>query len=190
MITHAFAHLHCHPATPCSETRALQVRVLRTSRELEFTFLLLGNTSGIRLEPSQTPKALAELWRNTCFEAFVTIDGQQAYHELNFAPSGEWRVYAFRAYRVPAPLEPSIRSPCIVTRATAERFELNARLCLADLSRFHSHSVLCLGLSAVVETKDGSRSFWALRHSTGRPDFHQAAAFALRLKALRRDPGT
>jgi hypothetical protein len=115
------------------------------------------------------------------------IEGEQAYYEFNFAPSGQWRVYAFRAYRFPAPLEVSIHSPSIVTSTTTERLELIARLRLADLSPFHSSSPLCLGLAAVVETQDGSLSFWALRHSSGRPDFHQAETFALRVTAPRRE---
>jgi hypothetical protein len=115
------------------------------------------------------------------------IEGEQAYYEFNFAPSGQWRVYAFRAYRVPAPLEVSIHSPSIVTSTTSERLELSARLRLADLSPFHSGSPLCLGLAAVVETQDGSLSFWALRHSSARPDFHQAETFAVRVTAPRRE---
>jgi hypothetical protein len=133
---------------------------------------------------------MTDLWRNTCFEAFVRIEGEEAYHEFNFAPSGQWRAYAFHAYRVPAPLKAPIAWPSIVTKTTTERFELNARLSLADLSRCHCDSVLYLGLSAVVQTRDGSLSFWALRHSSSRPDFHQGQAFALRLEAPGRQPGT
>lgn len=183
MIIRAAADLRCHPATPCGDIRSLQVTVLRESAELELAFLLEGNLSAIRLLSCQAAGALTELWRSTCFEAFVSMEGDHGYHEFNFAPSGEWRVYAFRAYRVPARLERSIRSPSIATRFAAERFELNARLSLAELSPFYRNSVLRLGLSAVAESQDGSRSFWALRHCTARPDFHHAESFALRLDA-------
>ena len=36
---------------------------------------------------------------------------------------------------------------------------------------------------AVVEESDGTRSYWALKHPPGRPDFHHAAAYALDLAA-------
>jgi hypothetical protein len=34
-----------------------------------------------------------------------------------------------------------------------------------------------LGLSVIVEDIDGNRSFWALAHPPGAPDFHHAACF-------------
>jgi hypothetical protein len=42
---------------------------------------------------------------------------------------------------------------------------------------------LRLGLSAVIESCNGSLSYWALRHPAGKPDFHHADAFALGLEA-------
>ena len=41
---------------------------------------------------------------------------------------------------------------------------------------------LRLALSAVVEADDGTLSYWALRHPPGRPDFHHADGFVLRLE--------
>ena len=39
-----------------------------------------------------------------------------------------------------------------------------------------------LGLSAVLEEKDGTKSYWALAHPEGdRPDFHDPVCFAARL---------
>ena len=39
-----------------------------------------------------------------------------------------------------------------------------------------------LGLSAVLEEKDGTKSYWALAHPSGdKPDFHHPACFAARL---------
>jgi len=40
-----------------------------------------------------------------------------------------------------------------------------------------------LGLSAVIEEADGTKSFWALAHPPGRPDFHHPDCFALTLGA-------
>ena len=50
---------------------------------------------------------------------------------------------------------------------------------------------LRLGLSAVLESPDGSLHYWALRHGhPGAPDFHDPESFTLRLGSDRRDaPG-
>ena len=41
-----------------------------------------------------------------------------------------------------------------------------------------------MGLCAVIEEKDGTKSYWALAHPPGdKPDFHDPACFALELPA-------
>ena len=39
------------------------------------------------------------------------------------------------------------------------------------------------GASAVIEETDGTKSYWALNHTTGKPDFHDPACFTARLPA-------
>ncbi len=38
-----------------------------------------------------------------------------------------------------------------------------------------------LGLSAVLEEKDGTKSYWALAHPDGKPDFHEPGCFTAKL---------
>ena len=38
-----------------------------------------------------------------------------------------------------------------------------------------------IGLSAVIEEIDGTKSYWALAHGKGPPDFHNSACFDYRL---------
>ena len=177
----AQADFSCHNATPCDDVRAIRAFVRRKTVELEIAFRLDGNISRIRLTGQGGPHGLGELWRHTCFEAFIRIDGHAAYHEFNFAPSREWRVYAFRAYRDAGPLANEWRSTTVAVNVTAERLELDTRILLTDLSSIHAHSPLRLGLAAVIESHDGSLSYWAHHHPAGKPDFHHADAFALRL---------
>ena len=43
-------------------------------------------------------------------------------------------------------------------------------------------AVWALGLSAILEEKDGTKSYWALAHPPGdKPDFHAADCFAASL---------
>ncbi|MBV8358813.1 MAG: DOMON-like domain-containing protein [Deltaproteobacteria bacterium] len=182
MSIEALADLCCHNAPNYNDIRAIRVIVRRTIDRLELGFRLDGNTSRICLKLRSQGQGPVELWRHTCFEAFVAIDGQAAYHEFNFAPSHEWRVYAFHAYRDPAPPANVLRSPIVAINTTAGWLELDARIDLTDLSAVHPHSPLRLGLSAVIELSDGSLSYWALCHPAGKPDFHHADAFALRVE--------
>ena len=41
-----------------------------------------------------------------------------------------------------------------------------------------------LGLSAVIEEQDGTKSYWALAHPDGPPDFHDPACFAASLSPI------
>jgi len=182
MNIEVLADLRCYDATSCEDVRAIHVIVRRTYGGLELGFRLDGNLSGICLTPRSGRQGHVELWRHTCFEAFVAIDGKAAYHEFNFAPSQEWRIYAFRAYRDPAPLANVLHSPIVAITTTAGRLELDAHIVLTDLSAIHSRSPLRFGLSAVIESRNGSLSYWALHHPAGKPNFHHADSFALRLE--------
>ena len=45
----------------------------------------------------------------------------------------------------------------------------------------HANASWRLGLSAVIEDTSGGKSYWALAHPPGKPDFHHADCFALEL---------
>ena len=48
---------------------------------------------------------------------------------------------------------------------------------------FFSDDVWAVALSAVIEETDGAKSYWALAHPPGPPDFHHPDCFALTLPA-------
>jgi hypothetical protein len=177
--------LRCHEATPCEEVGTFNVMMRRTTDELELRYIIDGNIARIRLTPVVGSGAQFELWRHTCFEVFIAIEGECAYYEFNFAPSRQWRAYTFRAYRDPDPqwLGSELSSPTIAVSANDRRLELHTRIVLPELSAIHSRSALRLGLSAIIESLDGTISYWALRHPAGKPDFHHTDAFAQRLAA-------
>ena len=127
------------------------------------------------------PSIATQLWRHTCLEAFIAVEGQPAYHEFNFAPSGEWTVYAFSGYRNGGPLANEMMRPHIAVRSTGSRLELDTVVRLDRLSAVHQRAPLRIGLSAVIEASDGL-SYWALRHPAGKPDFHDPDGFALLLE--------
>jgi hypothetical protein len=107
------------------------------------------------------------------------------YHELNFSPSGEWAAYAFQNYREGARTANDMPGPELSMRRVPDALELNARIDLDRLSPAYSNAKLAIALAAVIEDDDGTLSYWALVHPSGKPDFHHAGAFALKLDEIR-----
>jgi hypothetical protein len=162
--------------------RAIQVLVRRSaSAELQLTFRLDGDIHRIWIPSPGVPRTATQLWRRTCFEVFIAVEGQRAYHEFNFAPSGEWAVYAFSGYRNGGPFANAMMQPHIAVRSTGSQLELDSLVRLDALSVIHPRAPLRVGLSVVIEASDGL-SYWALRHPADKPDFHDADGFALLLE--------
>ncbi len=171
-----------HPSTRAEAVRAIQVLVHRSaSAELRMTFRLDGDIPRVRVPLPGVPRIATQLWQHTCFEAFIAVDGQVAYHEFNFAPSGEWAAYGFRGYRNGGPLANETMRPHIAVRSTGSRLELDALVRLDALSAIHPNASIRIGLSAVIEACDGL-SYWSIHHPADKPDFHDAAGFALLLE--------
>ena len=168
-----------HPDGPAPAWR-IDVDVRRAScGTLRLVYRLAGDLSGVRVPPTGAVRRGDRLWERTCFEAFVASDDGPAYVELNFAPSGEWAAYAFDAYRASAAAPADAILSRLVVRAGADALEVAAAAALPAWR----DPPLRVGLSAVIETDGGVRSYWALRHPPGPPDFHHATAFAARLGA-------
>src|SRR5205085_7961920 len=49
-------------------------------------------------DPAGEPARTDELWRTTCFEAFLRPMGEESYTEWNFATSSTWASYQFTGY--------------------------------------------------------------------------------------------
>ena len=115
----------------------------------------------------------------------VALERGGAYHEFNLAPSGEWEANAFHRYREREGPDATGLEPHVAVRASPRSIELEATIRLDLLSAGLARARLVLGLSAVIESADGSLSYWALAHPPGRPDFHHTDAFALELDEIR-----
>ena len=151
----------------------LEVEVARQrAGVLLLSYFVTGKIGDLRL-PDLTAAARAdELWRRTCFEAFVRPSPGAAYYEFNFAPSTQWAAYRFDGYRAGMRLAAEIKAPRIEVQSDAERFTLRASL---ELDAAAGN----LGLAAVIEETGGNKSYWALAHPPGKPDFHHSDCFVL-----------
>lgn len=175
--------LRRHPSTPSDAVQRVEACVRWAHPDtLAFTFSIDGDVTRLRIPAARVHRFAHLLWQHTCLEAFVAVAATPAYHEFNFAPSGEWAAYAFRDYRDGAPLEDEALAPRIAARQTAVRLELDAFVAVERLSALHLHQPLRLALAAVIEDANGALSYWSLHHPPGLPDFHHTDAFALRLE--------
>lgn len=174
--------LVAHPDFGNPAVRRIGGSVARADGTLTVTWVLEGDLELLRI-PAWSGRAAAgeRLWEHTCFEVFVSRAGDARYHELNFAPSGAWAACVFERYRTRAPLAGAPVDPHIVVRRRANSLELGASTRLDGLGPDCSHAPLALALSAVIEDGEGGLSYWALAHAPGKPDFHHAEAFALKL---------
>lgn len=187
--------LHCHPTTPDLSVQSLTASAKYAANgELHFSFDLSGDLSAMQI-PSAGPSIRADhLWQHTCFEAFISVVGETAYHEFNFSPDGRWAVYAFTAYRQPDRVadrwadRANPPAPEITLRTLPNCLQLSAVLRPDLLPSGLCGKTLAIGLSAIVETRADRRrpgtlplSYWALRHPAERPDFHDRRAWVLRL---------
>jgi len=173
----------CHPATPTSVVRRIDVGVgMLRDGALRLRYFLDGEIDRIALPPRGVAGRAERLWQHTCFEAFVARRDALAYCELNFSPSEAWAAFGFSAYREGmSPI--SLQSdPAIAVSVSEDRLALEAIVGPEILLALPGASSLRLALSAVVEETDGRLSYWALAHPAERPDFHHRDGFVLPLE--------
>ncbi len=171
--------LLCHPANRCAAVHGVAASACLTADgTVVLSYDVRGEPDGIRI-PTPLPSGAADgLWQHTCCEAFVAaVDGPE-YHEFNLSPSGQWAAYRFAAYRERDAAFVPLAAPRIAVARRADGFRLTARIApelLPPANAFH------IGLSAVIEAAEGSKSYWALAHAAAQPDFHLRQSFTLTL---------
>lgn len=174
---HAF-RLRPHPSNPGDAIREIVALVRRHDDILSISFRTLGRREEVRW-PIALPSGFSDgLWQHSCFEAFVGVAGDAAYVELNMAPSKRWAAYRFDSYRA------------AMRRADAEPlrpfiwFEFDTTLMARwRVGHLPADATWQLGLSAVIETRDGAKNYFALAHAPGNPDFHNRDCFIATLPA-------
>jgi hypothetical protein len=160
-----------HQASPLSDVQSIEVTVWQDGGRCHFRFLVQG-AQELALPDPQKPGRADELWRTTCFEAFIGNESG-SYTELNFAPSGQWAAYDFDSPRKGAR---NSERECDVWLEGGEGW---IAVEAAVSGNFPEDAAL--GLSAVIEQTDGTRSYWALAHCSEKPDFHDPDCFIARL---------
>ena len=170
-----------HPDAASSAVSSIEAEVARDwTYGVAITFRVRGDLSRICLPGRAEPKHVDGLWRTTCFEVFLGDAGGEAYCEFNLSPSTEFASYEFDRYRE-GMTGGSCAPPAITTSMRACQYELSTELNFRRAVKVHGEGPLRLGVSAVIEEASGAKSYWALAHPPGKPDFHHADSFALEL---------
>ena len=170
-----------HPDCPSNAVRSIAVAARRDGDRLSLTYRVTGAIGDVLWPVPMTPGFRDELWRHSCFEAFVGDEGTSRYVELNIAPSTEWAAYDFDDHRTGMRRAAGAAVRDVVWRPEEDVAELRATADLPGLADVDWD----LALTTVIEERDGTKSFWALAHPAGPEDFHDRDCFTARLAAPR-----
>ncbi|MBI1361517.1 MAG: hypothetical protein GC155_14665 [Alphaproteobacteria bacterium] len=173
-----------HPDMSGGAIHSIAVEVTRPRADtIDLRYAAEGDMTRVRIPARSEPARRDELWRHTCFEAFLRPPAGEAYAEFNFSPSGEYAAYSFTAYRDGMQVVHGA-APEISVESSAARLGLHATIRTQDIQAVDLMGAVRLGLTAVIEDMDGAKSYWALAHPQGKPDFHHRDGFALDLPTL------
>jgi hypothetical protein len=157
---------------------------LHPSGSLTVEFQLAAELRAVRLVPASCqPRRRDELWRHTCFELFARHGDEPRYCEFNFSPCGDWAAYEFESYR--GTPRNAAQRPIDVTVHTTGLAQIRLRARIDLRSAFANETAPLdparwrLNCAAVIESTDGSLSYWAVHHPRPQPDFHDAAGFCI-----------
>ena len=164
--------LKLHPDCRCEAASAIAVDMAEArDGSLDLHYIVTGTIGQILLPAAAAPGRADELWRHTCFEAFVLA--RAGYYEFNFSPSSQWAAYRFDSYR--AGMRPARGAPRIAVTPESDALAVRVGLDLPE------DATGPFALTAVIEETDGRLSYWALRHAPGKPDFHSPEGFCARV---------
>ncbi len=171
--------LLCHPESSGSLVGSIEVNMgLEGDGRLWIRYYTPCPLDSVETLAPADPVHTDGLWKSTCFELFMRKAGEEAYLEFNFAPSGQWAAYHFESYRDGMRPITLPRVPAITLDAGDGYLSVEASL---DLPSEYSSDAWEAGVSVVIEETDGTKSFWALKHPPGKPDFHHKSCFAAKL---------
>src|SRR3979411_2974518 len=115
--------LKVHPDSLCSAVTHIEVEIMRPcAGSLVLSYLATGSIGDV------------ELWRHTCFEAFVRSSPGPDYYEFNFAPSTQWAAYRFNSYRSGIRVATEISAPRIEVQSSRPCHKLQASLEMDQMS--------------------------------------------------------
>src|SRR3569623_567534 len=161
-----------HPDFPPPPGVSFTVQAGREAGALHLIFSQFGDEDDklIRIPPPRDRSSRTDnLWKHTCFEAFVRVGNERGYVELNFAHWGEWAAYAFSDRRQGMRNLVGSSEPLAWAGYKGEGEDGVYYRSFGTIDLFDPFADWHVGLSAVIEAADGTKSYWALAHAPGPP---------------------
>jgi hypothetical protein len=163
-----------HPDHPSAAISGVDVVVLLSADdELVLRYTATGDVRRLRLPEAATPARTDELWKTTCFEAFLWPSADVDYYELNFSPSTQWASYHFVQHRTGMSPASGMAEPVIQAQLGDGAYELTASIVLPHSAQWR------IKPCAVIEDVDGRLSYWSIGHPAGKADFHDSRDYRL-----------
>jgi hypothetical protein len=168
----------------------------RRDRHLAVRYDLVGNLSEVVLplevgeerSAADFPKRKHELWKTTCFEFFLGVKHSDRYWEFNLSPAGHWNVYRFEGYRYGMEEETALTTLPFKVEHQPEMLSLALDCDLSSIDALPfsnqmapSDRALEVAITAVIESKSGEITYWALTHPGAEADFHRRDSFIIEL---------
>jgi alkane 1-monooxygenase len=168
-----------------SEKIELDVQASRASAGIQLRYRLHATDPALlaSLIPTKTSEPGTrrdELWKTTCFEAFIGQKNSEAYFEFNASPAGDWAWYAFEGYRngMRKPELAANAAPKLLERRlTADRFEMTWLIPYAALGAA-KHTTL--SPTAVLD-HGGDLAYYSIKHAGNEANFHLRESFIVRI---------
>lgn len=151
---------------------SIEVKTQVDEKIWAWEFKLNGDLSKIILPTfTHQSKRQDELWKSTCFEAFVAIS-QNNYIEFNFSPTGNWNCYRFSGYRenMRQFSEIELLDFTILSNNSENQGNYHCRM---SVKLANPLPISKMGMTAVIQTTNGNINYWALKHGGEKADFHR-----------------
>lgn len=169
--------LVCHADDSASMVDAVEVDIQwRAPATTRLLYRVSGDVSSLQIPEQTKPGRCTGLWRHTCFELFVAGAGTE-YFEFNFSPSLQWAAYRFDCYREAMADLHLNSTPHIRVEHTPGGLTLDAHVELPQSMPSVAGKPTRMALAAIIESRDGKTTHWALAHPAGNPDFHHPDGF-------------
>lgn len=171
--------LIAHPDHPPAAVTQVEARIIGQDASWLRVRWRVEGSQALVVPPFAGKGRTDDLWQTTCFELYLKPLGGEAYCELNLSPSERWNIYDFDGYRGGMRERPFPHEPECTMRQGSTFAIFDAAIPLAGLPDCDC----AMGLSAILEEENGVKSYWALAHPEGKPDFHSPACFTVALPA-------
>ena len=148
----------------------------QAANTLSLSFTVRSRIENIILPDRRNGNRVDRLWETTCFELFIQRNDATAYSEINLSPSTDWAIFQLDGYRKNRRDDLDAAISGTKVQLSNDRLSISTRITLPLFTRSACEDYR-IGLASIIEDRTGAKSFWALTHPPGAPDFHHADCF-------------